>query len=138
MAKVRVECSLQEGRIFIEKSEEEFAMSRDSQLAVFENVAKSYQESLALDRISFEIEEGEVFGYIGPNGAGKTTTIKILVGLISDFEGNVYVGECRMPGKKQEASRIIGYMPQDVAFQEWRTVEQTLMTFGLLSGLKNQ
>ena len=111
-------------------------MSRGSRIAVFENVAKSYHESLALDHISFEIKEGEIFGYIGPNGAGKTTTIKILVGLISDFTGIVYVRGNRMPGEIHEVSKMTGYMPQDVAFQEWRTVEQTLMTFGLLSGLK--
>jgi len=111
-------------------------MSGVSHIAAFEDVTKSYQNTIALDRISFEIEEGEVFGYIGPNGAGKTTTIKILVGLIGDFKGSVHVGKFRMPGEKQDASRLLGYMPQDVAFQEWRTFEETLMTFGLLSGLK--
>ncbi len=111
-------------------------MSGVSHIAVFEGVLKSYQNTLALDRISFGIEEGEILGYIGPNGAGKTTTIKILVGLITDFKGDVHVGGYRMPDRRQEVGRIIGYMPQDVAFQEWRTVEQTLTTFGLLSGLK--
>ncbi len=111
-------------------------MSGVSSMAVLEKVVKRYQNTTALDDISFEIGKGEVFGYIGPNGAGKTTTIKILVGLIQDFEGIVHVGKYRMPDEKQEASRLLGYMPQDVSFQEWRTVEQTLVTFGLLSGLK--
>lgn len=111
-------------------------MSEISSIAVFEDVVKRYQKTTALNRISFKLGKGEVFGYIGPNGAGKTTTIKILVGLIGDFEGAVHIGKYRMPGKTQEASRLLGYMPQDVAFQEWRTVEQTLKTFGLLSGLK--
>jgi len=113
-------------------------MSGAGHITVFERVMKRYQNTTALDGISFAIDRGEVFGYIGPNGAGKTTTIKILVGLIGDFEGIVHVDKFRMPGEKQEASRLLGYMPQDVAFQEWRTVEQTLVTFGLLSGLKKR
>jgi ABC-2 type transport system ATP-binding protein len=111
-------------------------MSGIRPITVVGSVAKHFQNTTALDGISFAIDKGEVFGYIGPNGAGKTTTIKILVGLIQDFEGTVHVGRFRMPGEKQDASRLFGYMPQDVAFQEWKTVEQTLMTFGLLSGMK--
>jgi ABC-2 type transport system ATP-binding protein len=111
-------------------------MSGIRPITVVGSVAKRFQNTTALDGISFAIDKGEVFGYIGPNGAGKTTTIKILVGLIQDFEGTVHVGRFRMPGEKQDASRLFGYMPQDVAFQEWKTVEQTLMTFGLLSGMK--
>jgi len=57
------------------------------------NVSKSYKDLLALNNISFTIEKGDIFGYIGPNGAGKTTTIKILVGLIPNFNGEVYVNE---------------------------------------------
>jgi ABC-2 type transport system ATP-binding protein len=90
-----------------------------------------------LDHISFEIKEGEVFGYIGPNGAGKTTTMKILVGLITDFQGEVLIGNCEIPKEKNEAHRLLGYLPQNVAFQEWRTINQALKTFGKLSGLSD-
>lgn len=51
-------------------------------LVVFEGISKRYKDLLALNNVSFEIEEGEIFGYIGPNGAGKTTTIKIMGGLL--------------------------------------------------------
>lgn len=101
-------------------------------------VSKRYGDLLALDGISFEVKEGEIFGYIGPNGAGKTTTMKILVGLVSDFEGEASVGGYRMPERRDEIHRLLGYLPQNVAFQEWRTVDQALRTFGRLSGLEER
>jgi ABC-2 type transport system ATP-binding protein len=101
------------------------------------NVTKTYGAFRALDNISFDIKEGEVFGYIGPNGAGKTTTMKILVGLISNFEGEVTIGGYRVPKQKNEIHKLLGYLPQNVAFQEWRSVNQALKTFGKLSGLSD-
>jgi ABC-2 type transport system ATP-binding protein len=101
------------------------------------NVTKNYGAFHALDNISFDIKEGEVFGYIGPNGAGKTTTMKILVGLISNFEGEVTIGGYRVPKQKNEIHKLLGYLPQNVAFQEWRSVNQALKTFGKLSGLSD-
>jgi ABC-2 type transport system ATP-binding protein len=104
---------------------------------VLRDVSKSYDHFRALDNISFEIKEGEIFGYIGPNGAGKTTTMKILVGLISDFQGEVFIGGYQVPKQKDEIHKLLGYLPQNVAFQEWRTVNHALKTFGKLSGLSD-
>ena len=96
------------------------------------------EASPALDKISFSVDAGEIFGYIGPNGAGKTTSIRILVGLIRKFEGTVTVGNSRTNKRKPEEPifRLIGYMPQSSGFQRWRTVAHTLETFGRLSGLE--
>ncbi len=102
---------------------------------VLREVTKNYNQFRALDNVSFEIKEGEIFGYIGPNGAGKTTTLKILVGLINDFQGEVLIGGYSLPKQKFEAHKLLGYLPQNVAFQEWRTVDHALKTFGKLSGL---
>ncbi len=98
------------------------------------NVSKSYKDLLALNNISFIIEKGDIFGYIGPNGAGKTTTIKILVGLIPNYKGEVYVNGISVSNFK-DLHKIVGYHPQEVGFQEWRTVNQALTTFGRLSGV---
>lgn len=103
---------------------------------VLEGVSKKYDNFLALDDASFTVNSGEIFGYIGPNGAGKTTTIKIIVGLLSDFQGKLSIGGHRMPEERREVHKMLGYLPQNVAFQEWRTVDQTLKTFGKLSGLR--
>ena len=89
-------------------------------------VSKNYYNFLALGDVSFEIKEGEIFGYIGPNGAGKTTTMKILVGLLSDFQGEVFIGGYRIPKQNAEIHNLLGYLPQKVAFQEWRTVNHAV------------
>ncbi len=104
-------------------------------LLSLKNVSKKYNDYLALDNVSFEIEKGENFGYIGPNGAGKTTTIKIIVGLLSDFEGTVRIENLKIPEEKEKVHEKIGYLPQNVSFQGWRTVEHTLRSFGKLSGM---
>jgi len=103
----------------------------------FSNVSKSYKDVLALDDISFTIQKGEIFGYIGPNGAGKTTTIKIIVGLIRDFKGDVFVNRNNVISSKNDLHNMIGYHPQEAGFQEWRTVDHAFKTFGRLSGLKS-
>lgn len=106
-----------------------------SEFVVLRNVSKKYGGFQALNAVSFGIREGEIFGYIGPNGAGKTTTMKILVGLITDFDGEISIGGYEVPKRKAEIHRLLGYLPQSVAFQDWRTVNQALKTFGKLSGL---
>lgn len=102
---------------------------------VLQGISKRFKDLLALDNVSFEVKEGEIFGYIGPNGAGKTTTIKIMVGLLSEFQGTLYIGGYPMPQKGGEVHKMLGYLPQDVAFQEWRTVDHALKTFAKLSSL---
>lgn len=106
-----------------------------NKMVVLRNVSKRYKELLALNNVSFEINKGEVFGYIGPNGAGKTTTIKIMIDLINKNTGEVYINGISIPEGKNKVHRLIGYLPQDVGFQKWRTVDHALMTFGRLSGL---
>ena len=101
-------------------------------LSLFE-VSKTYKETVALDKISFDVMVGEIFGYIGPNGAGKTTTIKILVGLIKDFQGAYKLKN----NSTDLLYKELGYLPQGVSFQEWRTVDNVLKILGKLSGLES-
>jgi ABC-2 type transport system ATP-binding protein len=109
-------------------------LARNS-IATLRDVHKSYGSFPALKGVSFDLEEGEIFGFIGPNGAGKTTTMKLLVGLLSDFTGSLEVGGQRMPEERGALYRMVGYMPQGIAFQDWRTVDHALTTFGRLSGM---
>jgi ABC-2 type transport system ATP-binding protein len=102
----------------------------------FHNVSKRYKQLKALDNVNFEIQDGDTFGYIGPNGAGKTTTIKILVGLIKNYSGQVLINGKDIAGSEVKQHIMMGYHPQEVGFQRWKTVKQVLYTFGLLSGIK--
>ena len=106
-------------------------------MAAMKAVTKRYGESRALDGLELDLRRGEIFGFIGPNGAGKTTTMKILVGLIPAFDGVVVVDGLVMPRERSALYARVGYMPQGVAFQDWRTVGHALRTFGRLSGLTN-
>ena len=98
-------------------------------------VTKNFGNFRAIDNVSFGIRPGEVFGYIGPNGAGKTTTMKILVGLINPSHGEAYIGGYSTTNNQTQTHKLLGYLPQNVAFQDWCTVNQALKTFGKLSGL---
>jgi len=109
-------------------------MKTDSMI-MFKEVSKNYKDIRALNEVSFSINEGDIFGYIGPNGAGKTTSIKIMVGLIKDYKGEVFIKGNNISKNERELHKNLGFLPQEVGFQEWRTVNHALMTFGLLSGI---
>jgi ABC-type multidrug transport system ATPase subunit len=100
-----------------------------------DSVTKFYGSFQALDKVSFDIRKGDIFGYIGPNGAGKTTTIKILVGLLKKFDGSVRYDGQSVKDSWLAISKRVGYLPQATGFQEWRTVNHALTTFGRLSGM---
>ncbi len=110
-------------------------MEKPRTFVKFRGVTKRYKDLVALDNASFGIARGDIFGYIGPNGAGKTTTIKILVGLIRDFEGEVVFDGKSAKDYHTEMHKILGYLPQGTGFQAWRTANQALVTFGKLSGI---
>jgi ABC-2 type transport system ATP-binding protein len=110
----------------------------NAEIIQFKKISKFYNGKEALKNLSFSIKEGKVFGYIGPNGAGKTTTIKIINSLITDYSGKLMINGLNIPERRYEISKILGYMPQVIAFQDWRTVEHVLKTFGLLSGLEKK
>ncbi|MFW9874703.1 MAG: ATP-binding cassette domain-containing protein, partial [Candidatus Thorarchaeota archaeon] len=73
----------------------------------------------------------------GPNGAGKTTTIKIIVGLITDFDGKVSIFGNNVLTNRKDLHKLIGYHPQEAGFQEWRTIDHAFKSFGRLTGLKS-
>ncbi|MBN1801055.1 MAG: ATP-binding cassette domain-containing protein [Candidatus Lokiarchaeota archaeon] len=101
------------------------------------SIKKMYDKRPVLDNISFQIDRGTVFGYIGPNGAGKTTTMKIIVGLIQNYDGSVLINGLDTKKDNKEFHKSLGYLPQESGFQQWRTVDHALKTFGNLSGLNS-
>ncbi len=112
-------------------------MAGDSgEMVSVRGIYKRYKDLPVLLNLSFDIPKGSIFGYIGPNGSGKTTTIKIMTGLIRDFQGDVTIEGRSIRNWNAELSSAIGYLPQQTSLQEWRTVDQSLQTFGRLSGLQ--
>jgi ABC-2 type transport system ATP-binding protein len=87
----------------------------------------------ALDRLSLQVERGEVFGFLGPNGAGKTTTLKLLLQLVFPTSGRAQLLGCRLGDPA--AKRRLGYLPEHPYFYDYLTAEELLTYFGALLGL---
>lgn len=77
------------------------------------NLTKFYGNLKAVDNISFEIEEGEIFGLIGPNGAGKTTTLRIMATILTPTEGEVKIFGYDLKTKPDKIKEIISYLPEE-------------------------
>lgn len=77
-----------------------------------QNLTKYYGSQKAVNKISFEIQSGEIVGFIGPNGAGKSTTMKVITGFLSDFEGSVLVNGLDVRHQAIDVKKIIGYLPE--------------------------
>ena len=75
------------------------------------NVTKRYGDKVAVRDLTFHVGAGEIFAFLGPNGAGKTTTIKMLVGLLSPDTGGIRIGSHDVLMQPREASRMVGYIP---------------------------
>ena len=86
----------------------------------------------ALDRLSLQIEQGEVFGFLGPNGAGKTTTLKLLMQLVYPTSGRAEM--LGRPLGDLAAKRRIGYLPENPYFYDYLTAEELLTYFAALFG----
>ncbi|EHQ27274.1 ABC transporter ATP-binding protein [Mucilaginibacter paludis] len=96
------------------------------------NLSKSYGSKMVLKHLTLDIFPGQVIGYIGPNGAGKSTTVKILTGLIPDFEGEVIVNGLNMAQNPQDIKRLMGYVPENAEIYEVLTPMEYLDFIGKL------
>jgi ABC-2 type transport system ATP-binding protein len=102
----------------------------------FQSVSKSYGNNNALDRVNFDIAEGEFFGLLGPNGAGKTTLISVLAGLVKATSGKVLVHGQDVRADFATARRMIGVVPQELVFDPFFTVREALMIQSGYFGIK--
>jgi len=83
----------------------------------------------AVDRVSFAVRRGEIFGFLGPNGAGKTTTIKMLTGLLAPSSGRGSVAGYDIGAQSEMVKRNIGYMSQLFSLYADLTVEENIAFF---------
>ncbi len=77
-----------------------------------ENLTKYYNDVCAVDRISFNVQKGEILGLLGPNGAGKTTTLRMLTGFLKPSSGRIHVGDYSIEDQLLEIKKILGYLPE--------------------------
>ncbi|MBT1698477.1 ABC transporter ATP-binding protein [Fulvivirgaceae bacterium PWU4] len=102
---------------------------------ITQNLSKSFKTKVLSD-INLTIQAGEIVGYIGPNGAGKSTTIKILTGIIPDFDGEATVLGFDIRKEPLEVKRRIGYIPENAALYETLTPLEYLHFIGQLYKLE--
>ncbi len=99
------------------------------------NLTKRFGEFVAVDRVEFEVEAGEVMGFLGPNGAGKTTTLRILTGYLPATSGTVLVNGKDVLRESLQVRRLLGYLPEQVPLYLDMRVEEYLRFRGLLKGI---
>lgn len=76
------------------------------------NLTKKYGDHIAVDHLSFKVDEGQVYGFLGPNGAGKSTTMNIMTGYLAATEGDVIINGYNILEEPEKAKRTIGYLPE--------------------------
>src|SRR5438128_8633650 len=100
-----------------------------------ENLHKSYGATVALNGVSFQVAEEEIFGLLGPNGAGKTTLLSIVSCLLEASSGQARIRGTRVELDNKELRRQIGIVPQELALYDELTARENLVFFGRLYGL---
>jgi len=100
-----------------------------------DGLKKSFGEINAVDGISFEVQDGEIFGLLGPNGAGKTTTISMISGILRPDAGRIEINGKEIWKHPREVKSIIGVVPQEIALYEDLTPVDNLRFWGKLHGL---
>jgi len=100
------------------------------------DLSKSYGRHLAVDKISFEVAQGEIVGFLGPNGAGKTTTLRMLTGFLPPTSGAARIAGHDIFRESLEVRKRIGYMPENVPLYTEMRVKEYLRFRGGLRGLR--
>ena len=103
-----------------------------------EHLTKYYGDFLAVDDLSFEIDEGHVYGFLGPNGAGKSTTMNIMTGCLSATSGRVSIGGFDIFEDPDNAKRLIGYLPEQPPLYMNETPVEYLRFVGEAKGLHGE
>ncbi len=103
-----------------------------------EHLSKTFDSIKAVDDISFEVKKGEIFGFLGPNGAGKTTAISMISGLLKPDSGKITIDSMDLESHLKSIKKIMGVVPQDMAFYEELTASENLLFWGRLQGVKRK
>src|SRR5574340_1344245 len=102
------------------------------------DLSRRFGDFVAVDRLTFDVRPGEIFGFLGSNGAGKSTTIRMLCGLLRPSAGTAVVGGVDVTRDPEGVKRRIGYMSQRFSLYEALTVNQNIRFFGGIYGLSRE
>ena len=100
-----------------------------------ENVRKKYGELVAVDNLSFEVKDGEIFGLLGLNGAGKTTTFRMILGLLDDYEGKITIDNEKI---NYEITDKIGFLTEERSLLTKLTVREQIIYYGVLKSMAEE
>jgi ABC-2 type transport system ATP-binding protein len=109
----------------------------DNNVIKVRNLVKKFGRFVANDNLSFDVREGEIFGFLGANGAGKTTAIRILSGLSDPTSGEVMVAGFDAHTQSEKIKKNIGYMCQKFSLYEDLTVKENIALYGGIYGMSN-
>jgi ABC-2 type transport system ATP-binding protein len=104
-------------------------------VVVVEELTKWYGPRLAVDRVSLEVEAGEIMGLLGPNGSGKTTILRVLAGYLRPSDGAARISGLDVMDDARAARSRVGYVPEDVPLYGWMSVGEFLLFMARLKGL---
>jgi ABC-2 type transport system ATP-binding protein len=99
------------------------------------HLSKSFDSIKAVDDISLEVKKGEIFGLLGPNGAGKTTTISMIASLLRPDSGKIYIDSLDTETDLKKIKKMMGVVPQEMAFYEELSAKENLIFWGKLQGV---
>ena len=102
------------------------------------HLTKYYGDFLAVNDLSFDIQDGHVYGFLGPNGAGKSTTMNIMTGCLSPTDGTVRIGGFDILEQPEQAKRLIGYLPEQPPLYLGETPQEYLTFVGEAKGLRGK
>ncbi|GAA0763039.1 ABC transporter ATP-binding protein [Psychroflexus lacisalsi] len=102
------------------------------------NLTKSFGDFTAVDKLNFEVEKGEIFGFLGANGAGKTTAMKMLIGISKPSAGDAVVAGYQVSNQAELVKKNIGYMSQKFALYDDLNIKENIQFFGGIYGLDSK
>src|SRR4051812_40965340 len=112
-------------------------MTADAAITAHE-LTRRFGGFTAVDRITFDVRAGEVFGFLGANGAGKTTAIRMLTGLLAPSSGAATVAGHDIAREAEQIKRRIGYMSQRFSLYEDLTVRENIRLYGGIYGFRDR
>ena len=111
---------------------------RENNVIEVKDLNKTFGNFVAVNNISFEVKQGEIFGFLGANGAGKTTAMKMLIGISKPTSGKARVVGFDVYTQTEKIKQNIGYMSQKFALYDDLTVKENITFFGGIYGLKSK